>query len=95
MTVDVRFGKPGYESPSGTWKVEKKTRNAWSYLFNVTLPFSLEYDLKRGIYIHYSQAWAEAGPSYPGSHGCVNIKDWATAEKLFNRVPVGTTVYVY
>jgi len=33
-------------------------------------------------------------PSYPASHGCVRIPIW-TADWLYNRSPVGETVYVY
>lgn len=33
-------------------------------------------------------------PAYPASHGCVRIPIW-TADWLYNRTPVGETVYVY
>ena len=33
-------------------------------------------------------------PTYPASHGCVRIPIWA-ADWLYNRSPVGETVYVY
>jgi len=33
-------------------------------------------------------------PAYPASHGCVRIPIWA-ADWLYNRTPVGETVYVY
>jgi hypothetical protein len=33
-------------------------------------------------------------PAYPASHGCVRIPIW-TADWLYNRSPVGETVYVY
>ena len=37
--------------------------------------------------------WVDV-PPYPASHGCVRIPIW-TADWLYNRSPVGRTVYVY
>jgi len=97
MTIPARYGRPGYDTPTGTWTVKIKDPNAISYAFdNASMPYSLEYDLERGIYIHYSYAWAAAGDGpYVGSHGCINIKDWNAIKTLFYRAPIGTTVHVY
>lgn len=95
LATPVAFGRPGYETPSGLYTVRVKDANAWSYEFNAPMPYSLEYDLTRGIYIHYSATYASIGPGYIGSHGCINIGNLATAKTLFNRVPLGAAVYVY
>lgn len=95
LSTPVAFGRPGYETPGGLYAVQVKDANAWSYEFNAPMPYSLEYDLGRGIYIHYSSTYAAVGPTYIGSHGCINIGNLATAKTLFNRVAVGTPVYVY
>ena len=91
----VAFGRPGYATPTGLYAVRIKDANAWSYEFNAPMPYSLEYDLVRGIYIHYSATYAAIGPTYIGSHGCINIGSLATARTLFHRVPLGAAVYVY
>lgn len=96
MSVEARYGKPGYETPRGTWTLRDKDPNAWSYEFDAWMPWSLKYDLARGIYIHYSYAWSAAGDGpYAGSHGCINIRDWDAAKRLYERVPLGALVHVY
>lgn len=95
LSTPVAYGRPGYETPTGLYTVRVKDANAWSWEFNAPLPYSLEYDLVRGIYIHYSSTYASIGPGYIGSHGCINIGDLTTAKTLFNRVPLGAAVYVY
>ncbi|MCB1252573.1 MAG: L,D-transpeptidase, partial [Austwickia sp.] len=77
------------------WSVKIKDPNAWSYPYSAWMPYSLEYDLVRGIYIHYSSTYGAIGPGYIGSHGCINIGSLDTARTLFNRVPLGAAVYVY
>lgn len=47
--------------------------------------------MQRYIYIHGSPDSAEMGK--PGSHGCVRMHN-ADMMDLFERVPVGTTVYI-
>lgn len=95
LATPVAFGRPGYETPSGLYAVRVKDANAWSKEYDTAMPYSLEYDLARGIYIHYSPTFAAAGPGYIGSHGCVNVGDLEAAKTLFNRVPLGAAVYVY
>ena len=95
LSTPVAFGRPGYETPAGLWSVKIKDPNAWSYPYSAWMPYSLEYDLVRGIYIHYSSTYGSIGPGYIGSHGCINIGSLETARTLFNRVPLGAAVYVY
>lgn len=95
LSTPVAVGRPGYETPTGLYSVRVKDANAWSHEFDVAMPYSLEYDLARGIYIHYSATFAAVGPTYVGSHGCVNVGDLAAAKALFDRVPVGAAVLVY
>jgi lipoprotein-anchoring transpeptidase ErfK/SrfK len=44
----------------------------------------------RGFAIH---GYPEV-PAYPASHGCVRVPMWL-APKLFERIPFGSSIYVY
>jgi lipoprotein-anchoring transpeptidase ErfK/SrfK len=44
--------------------------------------------------VHYSPDFASVG-YLRGSHGCVGIRDMDLATELFEKVAVGTRVYVY
>jgi L,D-transpeptidase catalytic domain len=97
MTLDARFGdsrtEVRYHTVEGMFKVEYREENSWSKKFKVNLPFSL-YFYGHDQAIHYSDAFVRDG--YGGSsHGCVNIRDYNKLRWLFNRVSVGTPVYIY
>ena len=96
LSAEVRFGRPGYETPTGTWKVDTKAPDTWwSYPYQVFMPWGMKFDSKQGLYIHYSSGFSLNHDGYIGSHGCVQLGDWETARKLYERVPVGTTVTIY
>ena len=44
--------------------------------------------------VHYSPDFASVG-YIRGSHGCVGVRDMDVATRLFEKVDVGTRVYVY
>lgn len=103
-TLDARFGGQAYDvngrlrvyqTAEGTFSVTRKVKNEISYRYNNTpMPFSLYF--YKGQAIHYSSAFARQGWSgATGSHGCVNLRDWAGAQWLFNNTPSGTKVVVY
>jgi hypothetical protein len=92
LTLDARFGFPGAETHEGTFRVHFKSRDHTSSLYRTWMPFALFFS--GGQAVHYSPYFARDG--YNGaSHGCVNLRDFDRARWLFDRVPVGTRVYVY
>lgn len=96
LTAEVRFGRVGYETPTGTWSIATKDPSSWwSYPYKVFMPWGMKFDTTDGLYIHYSSGFALNPQGYIGSHGCVQLGDWETARKLYERVPVNTTVHIY
>ena len=55
------------------------------------MPYSLFFNGNQAI--HYSP-WFRRDGYAGGSHGCINLRDRAKAEWVFERSPVGTTVSV-
>ncbi|KAB7743497.1 L,D-transpeptidase family protein [Nostocoides sp. F2B08] len=103
-TLDARFGGRAYDvngrermysTAEGTFYVTRKVRNEVSYTYdNTPMPFSVYF--YGGQAFHYSYGFARDGwVGDWGSHGCVNLRDWAGAEWLFNHTKVGTKVVVY
>lgn len=96
LSAQVRFGRPGFETPTGTWKITTKDAAVWwSYPYKVFMPWGMVFDPKVGLYIHYSSGFALNPKTYVGSHGCVQLGDWETARLLYQRAPAGTTVHIY
>jgi lipoprotein-anchoring transpeptidase ErfK/SrfK len=92
ITVDARFGGPGFETRNGTFRVYRKSRDHVSTEYHTPMPFAMFFS--GGQAVHYSPFFHRDG--YHGhSHGCVNLRDKKTAELLFGEVPVGTRVVVY
>lgn len=92
MTLDARFGRAGYETREGTFRVTRKSRDHVSNTYHVWMPFALFF--AGGQAVHYSPTFRRIG-HVSGSHGCVNLRDIDDARALFDRVPVGSTVVVY
>lgn len=99
QTLDVRFGVPWLDTPTGSYRVYYKDRYATSGINGpnvprVPMPYALFFN--GDIAVHYSSSFAASG-YYPGggSHGCVNVADLKGVSWLFDRVPVGTRVFVY
>ena len=92
LTVDVRFGGPGFETRNGTFRVYRKSRDHVSTEYHTPMPFAMFFS--GGQAVHYSPFFHRDG--YHGhSHGCVNLRDRTIAAQLFGSVPVGTRVVVY
>lgn len=73
----ISSGKPGHETPTGTFPILEKRRRHFSNLYNnAPMPFMqrLTWD---GIALHGGRI-----PGYPASHGCIRLPN-AFAEKLF------------
>lgn len=92
-SFQARFGRSGYETREGVFRVYGKAKMPKSSLYHVYMPYSLKFS--GGQYIHYSYEFARVGYSYPyGSHGCIGTRKMSAAKWLYNKVPVGTPVVV-
>lgn len=92
LTTDVRFGSELTPTREGTFSVGWKSRDHVSSLYHTPMPFALFFS--GGQAIHFSQDFANRG--YNGaSHGCVNVRDRAVAQSLFETSKVGDRVVVF
>lgn len=91
-TVEVRFGSDELPTREGTFAVYRKSRDHVSSLYGTPMPFAMFFS--GGQAVHYSPDFAANG--YAGaSHGCVNVRDRAAVEWLFDRVRIGDAVIVH
>ena len=91
-TLAVRFGSEFTPTRNGTFSIYWKHRDHVSKLYGSKMPFAMFFS--GGQAIHYSSDFARRG--YSGrSHGCVNTRNLAATEALFNAVVVGDKVVVY
>jgi peptidoglycan hydrolase-like protein with peptidoglycan-binding domain len=91
-TYEVRFGSEELPTREGEFSVYHKSRDHVSSLYDTPMPFAMFFS--GGQAVHYSPDFAANG--YNGaSHGCVNVRDRAGIEWLFDQVDIGTTVIVY
>ncbi len=92
MTLDVRFGSELTPTREGAFSVNFKSRDHFSTLYDSPMPFAMFFS--GGQAVHYSLDFAANG--YNGSsHGCVNVRDRAAIESLFDHIRIGDTVIVY
>ena len=84
----VSTGRPGHETPTGSFPILQKRREHYSNLYNnAPMPFMqrLTWD---GIALHAGQI-----PGRPASHGCVRLPlDFA--RQLFAVTTLGATVHI-
>jgi hypothetical protein len=92
MTTDARFGAPGMETGEGIFTVKEKSYDHVSTMYHTWMPRAMFFNGDEAV--HYSPDFHAVGYIH-GSHGCVGIRDMDTATELFNKVPIGTRVYVY
>ena len=85
--LDVSSGKPGYETPAGSFRVTRKERNSWSVPYKVWLPWATYF--VGGVAFH---EYPDVPPA-PASHGCVRVPRW-DAQWLYEQLPAGTPVVV-
>lgn len=84
----VSTGRPGHETPTGTFNILQKRREHYSNLYNnAPMPFMqrLTWD---GIALHAGQI-----PGRPASHGCVRLP-LAFARHLFGVTQMGAAVHI-
>lgn len=90
-SYDARFGRVGMRTREGSFRVQSKSRSHMSSIYRTRMPFALFFS--GGQAVHYSPDFARNG--YSGaSHGCVNLRSVAGAQRLFDWAPVGTAVVV-
>jgi Putative peptidoglycan binding domain/L,D-transpeptidase catalytic domain len=92
MTLDARFGRKGLPTREGEFRVESKSRDHVSSIYDAPMPYAMFFN--GGQAVHYSPDFAEEG--YNGaSHGCVNTRDKPATAAIFDSVSVGDPVIVY
>jgi peptidoglycan hydrolase-like protein with peptidoglycan-binding domain len=92
MTLDVRFGSELTPTREGAFSVGYKSRDHVSKLYDTPMPFAMFFS--GGQAVHYSPDFAANG--YNGSsHGCVNVRNRAAVESLFDQVRIGDKVIVF
>ncbi len=80
-------GKPGEETPAGTFYVNRKIKDEISYEFNnAPMPFAI-------YFTNNGHAFHAGDPAYL-SNGCVRLT-WDAAEKYWNDVQIGDKVFIY
>ncbi|MET7638091.1 L,D-transpeptidase family protein [Streptomyces sp. NPDC005438] len=90
--MDVRFGSAYTPTREGAFKVDFKSRNHHSTIYDTPMPYAMFFS--GGQAVHYSADFAARG--YSGaSHGCVNVRDRKRLAKVFNEVRAGDRVVVY
>jgi lipoprotein-anchoring transpeptidase ErfK/SrfK len=95
----ISTGRPGYETPTGRYKVLNKSETWWSRKWSVWMPWALRWH--NGYFFH--QLPHKPGSSVnigatrlgtPDSHGCVRV-NVGDAELLYRWTHVGTPVWVH
>lgn len=90
--MDVRFGSQYTPTREGTFKVDFKSRDHHSTLYDTPMPFALFFS--GGQAVHYSADFAATG--YDGaSHGCVNVRERKKLVEVFDAVRTGDKVVVH
>jgi len=85
---NISSGKPGHETPTGSFTVSEKDPDHHSSLYeNASMPFFMRLT-DGGVGLH-----AGFIPGYPASHGCVRLP-LGMARELFLHVESGTPVEI-
>jgi hypothetical protein len=91
-TMAVRFGSSYTPTREGLFHVGWMSRDHVSKLYDTAMPFAMFFS--GGQAVHYSPDFAARG--YAGaSHGCVNVRDYAGVQWLFDQVRIGDKVVIY
>jgi hypothetical protein len=86
-SIDARVGRIGDETRSGNFYIYKKKVDVVSNIYHTPMPYSIFFS--GGQAVHLSASFTAVGWYFPGSYGCINIRDKATLVKIFNRVRPG------
>ena len=85
--LPVSTGKPGYETVTGAWKIQRKYLRDWSVPYKTWLPYA-SYFVGGYAFHEYPEV-----PPTPASHGCVRTTRY-DIKWLYARTPIGTPVTV-
>lgn len=83
--VPISHGKPGYETPVGTFSVLRKVKNDWSRPYNGPMPNAV-YFTTNGIAFHQ-------GDTNVQSHGCIRLQP-AASLVFYDNLAIGEKVQV-
>jgi hypothetical protein len=83
--VPITSGKPGYETPPGTFQVTYKDIDHWSRAYDAPMPYSVFFTTS-GIAFH-------EGSLGDQSHGCIHLSN-AAAQRYFSDLQPGDVVEV-
>jgi len=83
--VPITSGKPGFETPPGTFQVTYKDIDHWSNAYNAPMPYSVFFTTS-GIAFHEGSLTAQ-------SHGCIHLSPEA-AQMFYNTLSPGDVVEV-
>ncbi|GIM93118.1 L,D-transpeptidase family protein [Paractinoplanes toevensis] len=86
----TRTGMNNYETPAGTFKINKRTKKEWSDPYHVWLPYWQRFIGGRGFH----QTTTYIHDMWRGSHGCVNLLP-QDAKKYYSLGKIGSTVKVF
>ncbi|MCL5410554.1 MAG: L,D-transpeptidase/peptidoglycan binding protein [Patescibacteria group bacterium] len=94
----ISSGKPGMETPTGTFTINDKNPRHWSNKYSMWLPWWEQFK-EGGWGIHElpeTDTWKETSEHLgtPVSHGCVRL-DVGPAETVYNWTSIGTPVYIH
>lgn len=86
----VRTGMNTYETPSGSYKINKRTKKEWSDPYEVWLPYWQRFQGGKGFH----QTTTYIHDKWRGSHGCVNLLP-QDAKAYYNVGKIGMTVKLF
>ena len=86
----TRTGMPGYQTPAGTYRIDRGNKREWSYPYKVWLPYWQHFH--RGMGFHETTTYIHEKSI--GSHGCVNLLPGDT-RTMYGIGRVGMTVKVF
>jgi lipoprotein-anchoring transpeptidase ErfK/SrfK len=86
----TRTGMKGHRTPTGTYKINKRTKKEWSNPYKVWMPYWQRF--VGGVGLHQTTTYLHDG--WRGSHGCVNLLP-SDAKSLYGLGKIGMTVKVY
>ncbi len=86
----ARTGMKGHRTPTGTFRINKRTTREWSDPYHVWMPYWQRF--VGGVGLHQTTTYLHDG--WRGSHGCVNLLP-ADAKYLYGKLKMGTTVKVF
>ena len=86
----TRTGMKGHRTPTGTFKINKRTKKEWSDPYEVWMPYWQRF--VGGVGLHQTTTYLHDG--WRGSHGCVNLLG-SDAKQFYGIGKIGMTVKVF